>query len=107
MFAHHQGKSLSLLDLTGDLHEQFNIRLAKQSLDERFNSGAVKFMKSVLSYLLDKQLVTEKHNSHITRFNRVRIKDSTRFALPEQFASIYQGYGGGPSPFKINDFHSI
>jgi len=94
MFAHHQGKSLSLLDLTGDLYEQFNIRLAKQSLDERFNSSAVKFMKLVLSYLLNNQLATEKHNTHLTKFNRVRIKDSTRFALPEQYASTYQGYGG-------------
>ncbi len=95
MFAHHQGKSLSLLDLTGDLHEQFNIRLAKQSLDERFNSSSVKFMKSVLSYLLNKQLDAKKQNGQLNNFNRVRIKDSTRFALPERYASTYQGYGGG------------
>ena len=94
MFTHHQGKSLSLLDLIGDLYEEFSIRLTKQSLQERFNDGAVKFMRSVLSYLLNKQLAVEKHNGHLTRFNRVRIKDSTRFALPEQYASAYQGYGG-------------
>lgn len=94
MFTHHQGKSLSLLDLTGDLYEQFDIRLTKQSLQDRFNHGAVKFMKSVLSHLLNKQLSTDRHNDHLSRFNRVRIKDSTRFALPEQYAPTYQGYGG-------------
>ena len=94
MFTHHQGKTLSLLDLTGDLYEQFNIRLAKQSLQERFNDGAVKFMKSVLSHLLNKQLTTAGTNDSLSMFNRVRIKDSTRFALPEQYAVKYQGYGG-------------
>ncbi len=94
MFTHHQGKALSLLDLTGDLYEQFNICLAKQSLQERFNDGAVKFMKSVLSYLLNKQLNTIEAKDDLRVFNRVRIKDSTRFALPEQYAAKYQGYGG-------------
>jgi len=94
MFTHHQGKALSLLDLTGDLYEQFNIRLAKQSLQERFNDVAVKFMSSVLSHLLNKQLNTVGPNDDLSMFNRVRIKDSTRFALPEQYAAKYQGYGG-------------
>lgn len=94
MFTHHQGKALSLLDLTGDLYEQFNIRLAKQSLQERFNDGAVKFMKSVLLYLLNKQLSTVGAHDSLSMFNRVRIKDSTRFSLPEQYAVKYQGYGG-------------
>ena len=94
MFTHYQGRMLSLLDLTGDLYEQFGIKLTKQSWQERFNHKAVYMMKLVLSDALNQQIKHQRQRKHFTRFNRVRIKDSTRFALPEQYARDYQGYGG-------------
>lgn len=100
MFTHHQGKDLSLLDLTGDLYEQFGVSLTKQSLQERFNECAVQFMQSVLSDLLHQQLTTTTGQGHFSKFGRVRIKDSTRFALPEQYAATYQGYGGATAHSK-------
>jgi hypothetical protein len=33
-------------------------------------------------------------NALKSHFNRVRIKDSTKFALPDAFSKIYKGYGG-------------
>lgn len=90
----HQGKALSLLDLTGDLFEHFGIQITKQSLQERFNPHAVKFMESVLSLSLNQQLTGGDQKEQLSKFNRVRIKDSTKFALPEQFATTYQGFGG-------------
>ena len=94
MFAHHPGHHLSLLDLTGDLYEQFGVRLAKQSLQDRFNFKAVSFMRLVLSKMLKQQVCCDLEKGALANFNRVRIKDSTRFALPENYAGTYRGYGG-------------
>ena len=94
MFVHQQGKNLSLLDLCGDLYAQHGLHIRKQSIQERFNERAVAFMKSILSMLLENQLKSTVKEESLSFFNRVRIKDSTRFTLPPAFASIYQGQGG-------------
>ena len=63
-------------------------------MQERFNEHAVAFMKSILSMLLENQLKSTVKEKSLSFFNRVRVKDSTRFTLPPSYASIYQGLGG-------------
>ncbi len=94
MFAHQQGKDLSLLGISGDLYAQEGIEIKKQSIDERFNSKAVDFFKAVLVKLLHSELNTSAKDDALSCFNRVRIKDSTRFALPCAFSETYTGHGG-------------
>jgi hypothetical protein len=96
MFVHQQGKELSLLDICGDLYNQFNKQITKQSLHERFNEKAVAFLKAVLSKLLSQQFKVAKKDKSLCIFNRVRIKDSTRFILPDSYSKKYQGHGGNP-----------
>lgn len=77
------------------LFEQFGISITKQSLHDRFTAQAVAFLKRCLDILLfqkiryrgDKELLK-------THFRRIRIKDSTKFALPDPFSQKYRGYGG-------------
>jgi hypothetical protein len=77
------------------LFEQFGVSIAKQSLHDRFTAQAVAFLKRCLDILLfqkiryrgDKELLK-------THFRRIRIKDSTKFALPDPFSEKYRGYGG-------------
>ncbi len=94
MFAHQQGKELSLLDLCGDLYCQNNLLINKQSVNERFNPKAVAFFLAVLTRLLECQFTDVGKDQLLSSFNRVRIKDSTRFALHAAFAAIYKGHGG-------------
>ena len=94
MFIHQQGKLLSLLDICGDLYTQHGLQVRKQSIHERFNEHAVAFMKSILSRLLENQLKAGSVETNLSCFNRIRIKDSTRFALPAAYAQFYKGYGG-------------
>ncbi len=89
-----QGKELSLLDLCGDLHGQNKLLIKKQSIDERFNSKAVEFLKAVMSRVLERQLAIGVKDQVLSSYNRVRIKDSTRFALPAEYESTYKGHGG-------------
>lgn len=93
MFVYQQGKELSLLDMCSDLYVQYGIKIKKQSLHERFNKKAVAFMKDVLHRVLESQFEIANKEA-LPVFNRIRIKDSTRFALPAAYAQKYQGHGG-------------
>lgn len=77
------------------LFRDFRIEITKQSLHDRFTPEAVKFLKSCLDLLVARKIQyggrVEILRSH---FNRVRIKDSTKFALPASCSEKYKGYGG-------------
>lgn len=94
MFIHQQGKDLSLLDICGDLHTQHGLQMRKQSIQERFNERTVAFMKAMLCKLLESQLNLSGNEETLSFYNRVRIKDSTRFTLPAAYAQSYTGMGG-------------
>ena len=77
------------------LFEQFSISITKQSLHDRFSTQAVVFLKRCLDTLLF-QKIRYRGNKELlkTHFCRIRIKDSTKFALPDPFSEKYRGYGG-------------
>jgi hypothetical protein len=51
-------------------------------------------MKSILGRLLENQLKSTVTGKNLSSFNRIRIKDSTRFTLPAAYAKTYKGLGG-------------
>ncbi len=93
MFANKSSDQLSLEDLANDFCEQHGISISKQGLHERFNDFSVGFMSDLLKHQLSQQLSRLGPNEY-RRFNRIRIKDSTRFCVPKEYASIYKGQGG-------------
>jgi hypothetical protein len=94
MFIYHRGKDLSLSDLCGDLSHNCGLDIRKQSIQARFNEKAVAFLKAVLSNLLKVEIPAIESSHPFTSFDRIRIKDSTRFALPDAYANVYEGHGG-------------
>lgn len=93
MFASKASDQLSLEDLSNDFCEQHGISISKQGLHERFNDFSVAFMTDLLRHQLSQQLPISKPEDY-SRFNRVRIKDSTRFCVPKEYTSTYKGQGG-------------
>lgn len=89
-----KGTLLSLEDLAGNFEASIGHSISKQGLDERFNSEAVTFLKSVLSHLLHQQLSYTIKSNDKFNFSACRLKDSTRFGLPKQYRSTYKGHGG-------------
>jgi hypothetical protein len=75
-------------------NERFGVSINKQSLDERFHDGAVSFMRSLFEEQLDKQVGENLHPAFLEKFSRVRIKDATRFDLPEHLKEHFKGFGG-------------
>ena len=95
----------SLADQCEFLDDTYGIRLAKQSLDERYNTDSVRFMRRVFMDLLSKVLIQTNGLSAISSvFNRIYVEDSTSFQLPANLACFYQSAGGSTSnsSVKIN-----
>jgi DDE family transposase len=97
LFKEYDNGNMSLNDHSVDINVRHNIKLTKQSLDERFNDRSVAFVKSLLKECLQKQVAEDMGIEAFSRFSSVKIKDSTRFQLPETLKDHYPGSGGGAS----------
>ena len=102
MFHFQNQKQLSLSDLCNDLAINCKVRLKKQSLDERFNSKALLFMKNLMEKAIIKFVRNDTAFNFFNSFSSVKIKDSTSFDLPESMKSLYPGNGGGASNSGMN-----
>jgi hypothetical protein len=91
-------KETSLNDMAAWLNVNFNIRISKQSLDERFNTYAVKLMKKCFEMVFEKVLNADIKAKKVNcGFTRVILRDATSFQLPAYFAAFYEGNGGDTS----------
>jgi hypothetical protein len=87
-----------LLDMASFLFEEFGISITKQSLHDRFTAQAVAFLKKCLDILLFQKIRYQGDKELLkSHFKRIRIKDSTKFSLPDPFSEKYRGYGGALS----------
>lgn len=102
MFSSQDFNQVSLEDLANDFCEQHRIRITKQALQERFNDFSVSFMTELLKKQLSHQVAAIKKTTDYKHFNRVRVKDSTRYAIPNGYASVYKGQGGIGSKSQIS-----
>lgn len=72
------------------------VKLCEQSLNERFNSKAVAFMKK----LFEKAIALRFEQSELEvmkEFSQIMLEDSTVIQLPENLSDSYKGCGGGAS----------
>lgn len=75
--------------------------MKKQSLDERFNKYAVRFLKTALEELLSKQISKRNALLSCEQFNRILIKDSVCFQVDETLAEYFPGSGGSGSGANV------
>jgi len=87
----------SLNDHCCDLQDKYGITINKQSLDERFNKGAVDFIKALLEDQLTRQTTHKINHLSLQHFSSIKIKDSTRFQLSENLKEYYPGSTGAAS----------
>ena len=79
----------SLQDQCLWLAEHFGVHYKKQSLDERYNTHAVSFLKKCFETLLSRWLIKEKPPEVSTHFGRILLRDSTTWQLPASMATFY------------------
>ena len=76
---------------------EHDVDLSKQGLDHRMNWSAVEFISSFLQAQLSNQVSEVIDENLMQHFNRVRIKDSTKFDLHKQLADCLPGFNGAAS----------
>jgi len=101
MFNSQQGNLLSLDNLAEDFETEYGMSISKQGLDERFNQQSVAFLKMVLSNMLLDKIQNKLSRQDKFLFTTCRLRDSSRFGLPDEYASVYKGYGGATKSASI------
>lgn len=86
--------------------QRYGVEIKKQSIDERFNEASVNLLKELLRCQLDSQLssVLQRKglNTVLQRFSAVKVKDSTRFQVPDNLKEVFPGAGGGSSEAGVH-----
>ena len=93
-------KEQSLNDICRILDKDHKVKIEKQSLQDKFSSYALTFLKTVLEQCL-KNEINIKINHKLKGINRILLKDSTSFQLPEGLSGIYPGSGGSSSKAAV------
>ena len=103
------GKEFSLSQMCEELFERHGINLTKQSLDERFNTFAVRFMRRCFEHVFKQALRYPTVSKQHPVFERVLLTDATSFQLPAHLSAFYQGNGGdnGPAGIKIHQQYDL
>jgi hypothetical protein len=93
----------SSLAFMASVLEDSGIPIRKQSLDERFNSSAVDFVKAVLREFVEENLpeLNSCPGDFGKAYNYIRIKDSTKFKVPDNMQEHFKGCGGSEAGMSI------
>jgi hypothetical protein len=92
------------------LEEHYNLSMKKQSLDERYNTFAVKFIRRCAELLLQGFCDSFDSIKGIENsFSAIKIVDATSFKLPAAFSVFYQGTEGDgcKSSIKIHQCYEL
>lgn len=92
-----QNQCLSLNQLSIGALSQCEVNISKQGLDLRMNPQAVEFILGLLRKQLESHVGDILDLGLMEHFQRVRIKDSTKFDIHQQLKDKLPGFGGSAS----------
>lgn len=93
MFSACNQAHTSLEDIAADLHEQFAVDISKEAIHKRFTHQGAHFLKELIKRQISNQFTSLSDPSLVTEFTCIKIKDSTRFSLPDSCNGAYPGFG--------------
>jgi len=102
MFFAVSSNNPSLQQIVKEAPAEHSITLSKQGLDSRFSPQSVAFSKSLLEEAIAKQVLDTPVFNSINKFNRIQIKDSTKFNISELFKEDFPGSGGSGSTAGVS-----
>ena len=89
-----QQQCLSLNQLAIEAQSGQGTNISKQGLDQRMNRYAIEFLCGLLQKQLSNQIYESLELGLMKQFNRVRVKDSTKFDVHKQLQEWLPGFGG-------------
>lgn len=97
MYDVSSGRIKSLNQLAIEAMSEHDIGVSKQGMDKKFNDRTLSFLKALIEKQLGMELDQQIEAGWLSSFNRVRVKDGTRFDLPESYKEYLPGSGGSAS----------
>lgn len=97
MYDVSSGITKSLNQLAIEAKSEHDIGVSKQGIDKKFNDNTLDFLKLLIEKQLTVELDHQIEAGWLSPFNRVTIKDGTRFKLPENYKDYLPGSGGSAS----------
>jgi hypothetical protein len=97
MYDVSSGIAKSLNQLAIEAMSEHDIDVSKQGIDKKFNDNTLSFLKLLIAKQLTVELDQQIEAGWLSPFNRVTIKDGTRFELPEDYKDYLPGSGGSAS----------
>jgi hypothetical protein len=97
MYDVSSGITKSLNQLAIEAKSEHDIGVSKQGIDKKFNDNTLDFLKLLIEKQLTVELDHQIEAGWLSAFNRVTIKDGTRFKLPEDYKDYLPGSGGSAS----------
>lgn len=94
LYCASRSQACSLSQTSSKVKSYHGLKITKQSIDGRFTEEAVLFVKEVLKELLERQLSKVFCSGLLSDFHHVRIKDSTKFNVPNHLREHFKGCGG-------------
>ena len=73
------------------------VDISRQGIDQRFNESALKYIQSLMREVLSTQVSQFIEIGLLNLFNRVNVKDSSKFDLPSRLKDMLPGFGGSAS----------
>jgi hypothetical protein len=92
----------SLSQMVSSLKSDFGITMSKQSLHERFTEKTVAYVSAILREVLSEHFAGIYSKDLLPAFERIRIKDSTKFFTPSTLATNYKCCGKSLSNSSIS-----
>lgn len=97
----------SLQDQCNWLSSHFQVEIKKQSLDERYNTYGVAFLKSCLQQVLSKWMAGHISQSLGGSFKRIVLRDSTSWQLPACLSEFYPSKDSSKTGASIKIDYSV
>lgn len=73
------------------------VEISRQGIDQRFNESALKYIQSLMRAVLSTQISQFIEIGLLNLFDRVNVKDSSKFDLPSGLKGMLPGFGGSAS----------
>lgn len=102
MFYAVSGEYTSLRKISIEAKSEHSLSLSKQGLDDRFSGSSIDFSKKLLEEAIHNQFIDPLIHDYSQLFNRVLIKDSTRFDIAESLKDKFPGFGGDGSKAGVS-----
>lgn len=80
-----------------EMKSTHRVDISCQGIDQRFNQWSRKYLQELMIEQLSSQVTQSIEAGWSQHFNRVIIKDSTKFDLPENLKEVLPGFGGSAS----------